>query len=175
MAAGLTDGTGVPTPVGFGVTGEDYATHQIRSFRLSTDPPASSTSSPPSPPPPSVPGTFPPFSAPAQKPNLGHHNRSHPLPPRAPTSPRLPPPTGLPTPSPPRRPPPPTASYRAASAVTSRQADGRGYSILKAVITPSRIGTMLPTYRVSSATSWLCSRMKAVTPVSPSLSDSVAT
>ena len=27
MAAGLTDGTGVPTPVGFGVTGEElYAT-----------------------------------------------------------------------------------------------------------------------------------------------------
>jgi hypothetical protein len=29
------------------------------------------------------------------------------------------------------------------------------YSIRKAVITPSRIGTMLPTYRVASATSWL--------------------
>jgi hypothetical protein len=36
------------------------------------------------------------------------------------------------------------------------------YSIRKAVITPSRIGTRLPTYRVSSATSRLCSRMKAV-------------
>ncbi len=36
---------------------------------------------------------------------------------------------------------------------------GFDYSIRKAVITPSRIGTMLPTYRVSSATSRLCSRM----------------
>ena len=62
-------------------------------------------------------------------------------------------------------------SDRRLSAVGS---DSR-YSIRKAVITPSRIGTMLPTYRVSSATSWLCSRMKAVTPDSPSLSDSVAT
>ena len=43
------------------------------------------------------------------------------------------------------------------------------------IITPSRIGTMLPTYRVSSATSRLCSRMKAVTPDWPSLSDPVAT
>jgi hypothetical protein len=39
---------------------------------------------------------------------------------------------------------------------------GSGYSIRKAVITPSRIGTMLPTYRLSSATTRLCSRMKAV-------------
>jgi hypothetical protein len=44
----------------------------------------------------------------------------------------------------------------------------------KAVITPSRIGTRLPTYRVSSATSRLCSRMK-VTPAWPSLSVAVAT
>src|SRR5215208_4685641 len=42
-------------------------------------------------------------------------------------------------------------------------------------MTPSRIGMMLPTYRVSSATSRLRSRMKAVTPSWPSLSVALAT
>jgi hypothetical protein len=68
--------------------------------------------------------------------------------------------------------------YRAATRHKGdgRQADwGSNYSIRSSVITPSRIGTMLATYRLSSATSRLCSRMKAVTPDSPSLSDPVAT